>query len=165
MKWRKPTLDPQVRDQLELGPRERVLAWADDGAGRLIVASQAGLHLQRTPPLYSRIGWEQIERATYDSGTLAVTLVPQLDSATLRVPVGDARDLPVVVRDRVTASVLVDRFVPLDGDAGVRIVGRRAADGVVTWRTDVDPGLAGRADIDDVVKGALADVRGEVGEG
>jgi hypothetical protein len=35
----------------------------------------------------------------------------------------------------------------------------------VTWRTDVDPVLAGRPDIDDAVKGVLADVRGEVGEG
>jgi hypothetical protein len=162
MRWRKPQLDPNVREQLDLRPRERVLAWADDGSGRPVVASESALHLQRTPPQYSRIGWEQVERVTYDSGVLVVTLVPQLDSATLRVRVGDERDLPVVIRDRVTASVLVDRFVPLDEEAGVRIVGRRAADGTVTWRGDLDPALTGRPDLEGAVESALAEIRSEV---
>jgi hypothetical protein len=164
VKWRKPALDPQVRGQLDLRPKERILAWVDDGAGRLIVASETALHLQRVPPEYARIGWDRIEHASYEAGTLTVTLTPDLDSAVLRVPVGEDRDLPVVVRDRVSASVVVDRFEPLDGEVGVRIVGRRVADGSITWRTDLDPTLVGRPDVEDAARRALAEARAEVGD-
>jgi hypothetical protein len=164
VKWRKPALDPQVRGQLDLRPKERILAWVDDGAGRLIVASETALHLQRVPPEYARIGWDRIEHASYEAGTLTVTLTPDLDSAVLRVPVGEDRDLPVVVRDRVSASVIVDRFEPLDGEVGVRIVGRRVADGSITWRTDLDPTLVGRPDVEDAARRALAEARAEVGD-
>lgn len=165
MRWRRSPLAPAVKEQLELRPKERVLAWVDDGAGRIVVASETALHLQRTPPAYSRIGWEQVERASYDSGTLTVVLVPEQGSATLRIPVGEGRDLPVVVRDRVTASVLVNRFVPLRGDAGVRIVGRRQENGQVLWRSELDPGLADDAGARGEAAMALAEVRAEVGEG
>ena len=128
MKFRKQSLPESVRDQLKLRPRERILAWADDGSGRAVVASETALHLQRVPPRYSRFGWEQIERVGYEAGVLTITLTPELDSATLRVPVGEDRHLPVVIRDRVTASVLVDRHVALLGDDGVRIVGKGIGD-------------------------------------
>jgi hypothetical protein len=162
MKWRRSSLDPEVKDQLELRPREKVLAWVDDGFGRAVVASETALHLQRTPPSYSRFGWEQVERASYDSGTLTVVLVPEQGSAALRIPVGDERELPVVVRDRVTATVVVNRFVPLRGDAGVRIVGRRREDGQVQWRSELDPGLADDPGARQEAAHALEEVRAEV---
>jgi hypothetical protein len=164
MRWRKTPLDPAVKAQLELRPKEKILAWVDDGSGRVVVASETALHLQRTPPEYSRLGWEQVERASYDSGTLTVVLTPELGSATLRIPVGEGRELPVVVRDRVTASVLVNRFVPLRGDAGVRIVGRRQENGEVLWRSELDAALAGDATAQGEAAIALAEVRAEVGE-
>lgn len=164
MKWRKQPLDPEVQARLELRPKERILAWVDDGGGRLIVASETALHLQRVPPEYARFAWDQIERASYETGMLTVTLTPELDSAVLQVPVGEDRDLPVVVRDRVSASVVIDRFEPLDGEVGVRIVGRRTAEGGIIWRTDLDPTLVGRPDAEEVVRRALAEARAEVGE-
>jgi hypothetical protein len=164
MRWRRTPLDPGVKDQLELRPKEKILAWVDDGSGRVVVASETALHLQRTPPAYSRFGWEQVERASYDAGTLTVVLTPELGSATLRIPVGEGRELPVVVRDRVTASVLVNRFVPLRGDAGVRIVGRRQGNGEVLWRSELDATLAEDATAQGEAAIALAEVRAEVGE-
>jgi len=164
MKWRRAALPDDVRVRLDLAPRERILAWADDGAGRLVVASESALHVQRIPPEYSRLGWEQIERASYDSGVLTVVLEPGLGAATLRIPVGDGRDLPVVVRDRVTASVVVDRFVALDGEAGARITGRRGADRKVIWRLDLDPGLDTNREAVLASKEALAEVQAEVGD-
>lgn len=150
--------------RLQLRPKERVLAWADDGAGRAVVASETALHAQRNPPEYSRYGWEQIEHVTYDAGVLTVDLVPQQGSASLRIPVGDAPRLPVVVRDRVTASVLIDRFVPLRGDAGVRVVARRSVDGQVAWRTVLDADLANDPAAKRSADEALNDVRAEIGE-
>ena len=160
--WRTPKLPADVRSQLALSDKERILAWVDDGSGRLGVASETALHLQRNPPAYSRFSWDQIESAGYDSDVLTITLVPELDSSLLRVPVGPDPDLPVVVRDRVTASVVVDRFVPLEGDLGVRIIGRRGDHGAVFWRTDLDPALADRADLVTVVEELLAEVQAEV---
>ena len=128
------------------------------------MASESALHLQRVPPDYARLGWDQIEHASYEAGMLTVTLTPELDSAVLRVPVGEDRDLPVVVRDRVSASVVIDRFEPLDGEVGVRMVGRRAADGAITWRTDLDPTLVGRPDVEDSARRALAEARAEIGD-
>jgi hypothetical protein len=153
-----------VRSQLDLSAKERVLAWADDGNGRLVVASETALHLQRNPPAYSRFSWDQIERVSYEGGVLTITLTPDLGSASLRIPVGEGRDLPVVVRDRVTSSVVVDRFVPLEGDLGVRIIGRRGDHGMV-WRTDLDPALVDRADLGTQVIGLLAEVQEEVAAG
>ncbi len=163
MKWRRPALDDDVRELLHLAPKERILAWVDDGSGRLVVASDTALHVQRIPPEYSSFGWEQIERASYDSGVLTVVLGPDLGGATLRVPVGDGRDLPVVVRDRVTASVIVDRFVALDGESGVRIVGRRGPSGGIAWRADLDPDLVGDPAARAGAQEALVEVRAEVG--
>jgi hypothetical protein len=154
-------LRDDVRRQLELRDKERILAWADDGEGRTVVASESALHLQRNPPDYARISWDQIEHAGYEAGVMRITLGPTLGSATLRVPVGDAPDLPVAVRDRVTASVVVDRFVELEGDLGVRIIGRRADDGIV-WRLDLDPELAGRPEATERARALLADVQSEV---
>ena len=151
-------------DRLDLRPKEKVLAWAEDDDGRAIVASETALHLQRTPPEYSRFGWEQIEHVSYDAGVMAVTLGPEHASDTLRVPVGDAPRLPVVVRDRVTSSVLIDRFVPLRGDAGVRIVGRRPVDGSVVWRAHLDPVLADDTAARDAATRAESEVRAEVGD-
>ena len=165
MKWKRAELDPEVYARLDVRPKERVLAWSDDGAGRPVVATETALHLQRVPPDYARFGWEQIERASYEAGTLTVVLGEALGGATLRVPVGAERQLPVVVRDRITASVVVDRFVALSGDAGVRVVGRRGADGGVTWRIDLDAELEGDPRAGAASQEALAEVRAEVGEG
>ncbi len=162
MKLRKSSLPDDIRAALDVDPKERILAWADDGNGRAIVASETALHLQRVPPTYTRFGWEQIEHASYEAGVLTVTLVPEPDSATLRLPVGEGRDLPIAVRDRVTSSVVVDRFVPLTDEVGVRIVGRRAGSGDVVWRTELDPSLADIASALEAAERALEEVRAEV---
>ncbi len=91
MKWKREDLTPTCASALDLQPKERVLAWADDGAGRPVVATETALHLQRVPPEYARFGWEQIERASYEAGTLTVVLGDSLGGVTLRVPVGSER--------------------------------------------------------------------------
>jgi hypothetical protein len=159
---RRQKLPPEVQSQLMLGPKERVLAWADDGHGRPVVASETALHLQRMPPEYSRITWDQIEHARYDEGVLVLALSPELGSATLRIPVGQGRELPVAVRDRVTSSVVVDRFVELRGEHGVRIIGRRTDAGGVVWRTDLDPMLSGDPAVDAEVQTLLDEVKSEI---
>jgi hypothetical protein len=164
MKLGRKRLDSTVLAALDLQPGEHVLAWADDGAGRLVVATETALHLQRTPPDYTRLGWETIERASYQDGLLTVFLTGEDASRSLRIPLGEDTKLPIVVRDRVTASVVVDRLVTLTGNLGVRVVGRRAprSDHVV-WRVEPDPGLPDTSEIREASDQALADIKAEVG--
>ena len=123
---------------------DRPLAWATDEAGRHIVATEQSLILQRNPPAYEHIGWESIDRVSYADGVMSLTLVPDPagPAASLRVPVGDARELPVAVRDRVTASIVVNQHLPLQGRKGLRVVARRrAGETDLRWGFVFDPGL------------------------
>ena len=74
---RRPKVPEEVRSQLQLGAKERVLAWVDDGDGRFVVASETALHLQRNPPVYSRYSWDKIEQARYDAGVMTIVLAPR----------------------------------------------------------------------------------------
>jgi hypothetical protein len=55
----------------------------------------------------------------------------------------DADRLLQLVRERVTASVLLTRHVPITGRRGVRVVARRAPSGRsgVTWVYEYDAGV------------------------
>jgi hypothetical protein len=79
-----------------------------------------------------------------------------------RLRVEDPRRLLDVVREQVTASVVLTRHVPIDGSLGVRVTGRRRRDGI-TWLVAVDEGLR----LEDpairrLVDAAVASVRAEV---
>ncbi|MGZ4456716.1 MAG: hypothetical protein ACXVWV_12115, partial [Nocardioides sp.] len=73
-----------------------------------------------------------------------------------------------LVRERVTASVVLQRHVPLDGRRGLRVIARRAprGDRPVRWVYEYDEGI----DPDDpavrrAAEEALAAARDEVGPG
>jgi hypothetical protein len=71
-----------------------------------------------------------------------------------------------LVRERVTASVLISRHVPVTGRRGVRVIGRRAPSGrsPVQWAFEYDAGV----DPDDpfvqtAAEDALAAAKADVG--
>ena len=67
-----------------------------------------------------------------------------------------------VVREQVTASVVLTRHVPIDGSLGVRVTGRRRRDGIA-WLVSVDDGLhLEDPAIRRLVDVAVASVRAEV---
>lgn len=124
---------------------EHVLAWIQDDAGRYIVATESDLILQRRPPEYSRIGWETIDGVSYADKTMTITLVPtdvgQMP-ARLRIPAGDKPQLAVVVRDRVTSSIVVNEHVEFVDKRGLRVVARRrAGEPDLRWGYVVDEGV------------------------
>jgi hypothetical protein len=57
--------------------------------------------------------------------------------------------------------VVVDRFVPLVNDRGVRIVGRRGDHGI-RWRTDLDPEIAEDQQFVNEAQRLLAEAQAEV---
>lgn len=133
-----------------LEPGERVVAWS--GA---VVATTHGLFL----PGRSRLGWHEINKATWAEGVL--TVVPSsvvserdwydvvADLPAVAVPLPEPGDVPDQVRTRVTRSV---GFSTHHAQPGLRVVARRVSgvDGL-RWAVRYDPGV----DADDAVADAL----------
>ena len=119
-----------------------------------------------------RIPWEEVQAADWDQ-----------DSSTLRVSEvgswGEVRPehhftleepglLLQLVRERVTASVILQRHVPVDGRRGVRVIARRAPSGhhPVVWIYEYDEGVdptdpAVQAAATEALEAARADVGSE----
>lgn len=150
---------------VEVAAGEKVLAWAASESGP-VAGTRSALYL----PDGVRIPWEQVEAADWD-----------LDSETLRVTEvgtwGEPRPayslvltepgrLLQLVRERVTATVVIQRHVPIRGKRGVRVIARRATTGAreLVWVFEYDEGI----DPDDpfvehAAQEGLAAARGEIG--
>lgn len=130
------------RPDLTVAPGERVLAWATDAEGRSVGATREALYVPG-----ARIPWQLVEAADWDS-----------DSATLRVSeVGSwgavrpehrlVLDAPgrllQLIRERVTASVVLQRHVSVSGRRGLRVIARRAPSNSedLTWLYEYDEGV------------------------
>ncbi|GEP34333.1 hypothetical protein NSZ01_21010 [Nocardioides szechwanensis] len=160
---RPPRLGREQPD-LAVAPGEKLLAWATDAEGAVVGGTRDALYLPGR-----RIPWEQVEAADWDRDTSVLTVSevgtwgqtrPQ-QSVTLDQP-GSLLEL---VRERVTASIVLQRHVALRGRRGVRVVARRAphSTGELAWFLEYDEGV----DPDDpavrtAVDEALAAARGEV---
>ena len=150
---------------VEVAAGEKVLAWAASESGP-VAGTRSALYL----PGGIRIPWEQVEAADWD-----------LDAATLRVSevgtwgeprpeyalvLSEPARLLQLVRERVTATVVLQRHVPVRGGRGVRVIARRSATGgrELTWLFEYDEGV----DPDDpfveqAAQEALAAARAEIG--
>lgn len=121
-------------------------------------------------PAYRRIAWEQIERAEWDRDTDLLRVVEtaplgqRMPVWSLRFQRADDRFLRLI-RERITASVVVDRRVPIRGRHGVRVIARRAAqvDAELVWAVAFDEELdPSDPEILAAAEEALAAVRAEV---
>ncbi len=117
-----------------------------------------------------RIPWEDVEAADWsaDDATLTVAEVGRWgeERPVHELPIDEPGQLLELVRERVTASVVLQRHVSLDGRRGLRVVGRRAPHGdrPISWFYEYDEGV----DPDDpavraAAEEALAAARAEVG--
>lgn len=124
---------------LQLEPGERREAWAATPDDEAVVATDRALLL----PGDVRIAWPDVERATWQPPVLTVLGIAEVEGAGVRhvVELVDERDLPQVVRARVTGSVLWSSHTRLDPAGGVRVVGRRRP-GVegLSWQLVFDRG-------------------------
>ncbi len=132
-----------------VGPGERVLAWCRTDDGRVLVGTRDALYVGSPGPgdTVERIPWERVEAADWDNetGVLRVSLVgswgeERVEHALDLVEPGRLLEL---VRERVTASVVLQRHVPLAGRRGVRVIGRRAPRGnaSIEWFYEYDEGI------------------------
>ena len=124
-----------------------MLAWASLADGGWVGGTRDALYLPG-----ARVPWEQVQAADWDrdNGLLRVSEVgtwgEQRPEHVLAIPDAEAKDadrLLQLVRERVTASVLLSRHVPVTGRRGVRVVARRAPSGrsEILWIYEYDAGV------------------------
>ncbi len=160
----------RTRPPVEVGPGERLLAWAQLAGGEWVAGTRDAVYLPG-----SRLPWEQVEAADWDQelGRLRVSEVgqwgePRVEHAlTLDDSAASEADrLLQLVRERVTASVLLVRHVPITGRSGVRVVARRAPSGrsPVLWIFEYDAGIdPDDAFVQTAAANALETARADVG--
>jgi len=150
---------------VEVEPGEKVLAWAPAVDG-VVAGTRAALYL----PGGRRLPWEQVEAADWDNDTdtLKVSEVGAWGEPrpTYSFVLEEPNRLLQLVRERVTATVVLQRHVPIRGTRGLRVIARRAPTGEreVTWLFEYDEGID-PADpfVDHAAQEALAAARDEVG--
>lgn len=156
----------QVRELVELGAGERLLIAAQTASGTVVTTTHA-LWLPRGATLH-RIGWEHVDEVTWsrDTSTLVVREAAPLGAQphTWRLPMADDRDLLLVIKERVRATVITSARVPVGGSLGVTVVARRPpGQDRLTWAVSVDPGVdvddpAVRSAVDDAIRAIRVDL-------
>ncbi|MGO4256823.1 hypothetical protein [Marmoricola sp. RAF53] len=149
---------------------EKVLAHGQDG-DRWLLGTRVALVLVQPGQPVVRLPWEQVQAADWDqeAESLRVTEVGEYGRprASYVFTLDDPDLLLQLVRERVTASVVLQRGHLVSGKRGFKVIGRRSPEGrgPITWMFEFDPGI----DPDDplvavAAEAALAEARGDVGE-
>ena len=153
---------------VDVAPGERVLSWATSTAG-VVAGTREALYLPGPPP--RRVPWEQVEAADWDleSETLRVSEVGTWGEPrpAYELTMTEPGRLLELVRERITASVVLQRHVAIRGKRGVRVIARRATAGrrELSWLFEYDEGID-PADpfVELAAREALGAAQNEVGE-
>lgn len=164
--FRRDKVTAQARAAFDAQPGERVLGAAQSTGDHRgwVVATDRALVLGRN----ARIPWVNIVRASWSSPVMEVVYqeVSAGPTTLIRLQMNDPGRVSIVVRDRVTASVVSAQHVALcDDGSGARMVSRRdPVTGAVTWAVVFDVGLdPNDPDLRARAQAALADLRGTLG--
>ena len=153
---------------VEVPAGERVLSWAESASG-VVAGTREALYLPGPPP--RRVPWEQVEAADWDldTDTLRVSEVGTWGEPrpSYELTMTEPGRLLELVRERITASVVLQRHVPIRGKHGVRVIARRAPSGSreLSWLFEYDEGVD-PADpfVEHAAREALTAAQNEVGE-
>jgi hypothetical protein len=144
---------------------EKVLAGVVAEDGTVAVGTRDALYVGER-----RVPWETVERADWSQDSTTLTVV-EVGTWGDRRPVhtlvvAQPGRFVELVRERVTASVVLQRHVPVNGRRGVFVIARRAprGDQPLSWVYEFEEGV----DPDDpavrlAAEEALAQARDEVG--
>jgi hypothetical protein len=160
---------PEVVATAGLGSGERVLA---------AISTQDGIWLLGTRDAFTvvrqgerrRIPWELIHRADWDRDEerFLVSEVGEFGRprAEHSFAVPEPGLLLELVRERVTASVVLSRRVRVRGGTGLLVVGRKAPSGGgdITWTYEFDPGVdPAEPAVMEAAEAALRAARADIG--
>jgi hypothetical protein len=150
---------------VSVGPGEKLLAWASDESGAVVAGTRDALYLGET-----RLPWEEVEAADWDRDTSVLRLSEVGEWGQQRVEhavtIEEPGRLLELVRERVTASVVLQRHVPLEHRRGLRVIARRAprGDRPIAWFFEYDQGIDPTDPaVREAARAALASARDEVG--
>jgi len=151
---------------LQPGRQRRILAWASTTEG-FAVASPSALSCSvsaSSGPAWSHLGWHEIERGGWEAESSRLGWV-RYGGDRGSVELVEPARLPEVFRERVSASVVLEKTVPILANRQVLIVGRRdlaAGDQPITWRSTLGRGVSQRTEgVSEAVADAIAQVRTE----
>ena len=145
------------RAGLERG--DKVLAAAVTADGTWLLGTRDALVVVEEGTT-ARILWERVETADWDRDQDRLRIAEAADFGQVRpvheYVVPDPGVMLPMIRERVTASVLLQRRVDVAGKRGLRVIARRppCGHGEISWAYELDPGT----DPDDpAVQAAAAD--------
>lgn len=166
---REAKVPAEVVEAAGLERGDRVLGHARDGE-RWLLGTRRAFVVVDGGAATVRLAWESVQAADWDRETelLTVSEVGQFGRprSTWTYRLADPAVFLQVVRERVTASIVLQRGHLVSGKRGLKVIGRRSPEGgPITWMHEYDPGL----DPDDpevagVAAALLQQARADVGE-
>ena len=149
-----------LRSRLDGG--ERLLAVAEDGPAT-VAASQLGLWLPADGS-WQRIGWDDIVKATWSEAGLEIIEGRDEDGIVVDEPprryrLGEPRNLPSVIRQRVEHSIARWEQVRVPGGTGRIVARRRPGQDGLRWTARLDVGTPDSAPAREALAGYLAQVQ------
>ena len=138
---------------------ERVLASAQDPTGAWVVATDRALVTDAR-----RLSWSDTGHAQWLDEDVELVVEPvDPGEPPLRVRLPEPGRLPETVHERVMASIVVSRRVPVPGGT-VRVVGRDDGSGELVWQVIADAGVdPDSRDVRTAADSAVTTLRGELG--
>ena len=144
-----------------LAPREKLLAATQAGDGTWLLATRERFCMVDPEGRSDvvRLRWEEVQRADWDrdAATLRVEAVRDYGEPVARwaYVIEEPGALVPLVRERVDASIVLQRKVRVEGKRGFTVVARRPpSGGELTWSFEFDPGI----DPDDPVVATATDL-------
>jgi hypothetical protein len=161
----------RTRPTVDVPAGEKVLAWAESSSGEVVAGTRDALYVASSgSQIETRLPWEQVEAADWDRDTSRLR-ISEVGSWGQERPehtltIEEPGRLLELVRERVTASVVLQRHVPLTGRRGMRVIARRAprGDRPLAWFYEYDEGVdPDDPEVQRAATAALAAARDEVG--
>ena len=158
---------------LPTAPGEHLLRTYRDSGGRVVAATDRGLYYtadRRTgapiPVEWTRRGWEEIARVSWDEGAGTLTLTGLLTGVprqtTLRVP--KPLSIGALARERVDSTALVQTRLDLGPFGTARVLGRRApGTNEPIWVVALDGHISDQAGAKAALNAALVALRVQLG--
>lgn len=158
-----------VVESARLRRGEKVLAFAQAG-DRWLLGTRLAFVVVEPGQEPVRFGWENVQAADWDqeSSTLTVSEVGRFGEprASYVFALENPALLLQLVRERVTASVVLQRGYLVDAKKGFKVIGRRSpAGGPISWMFEYDAGIdPDSPEVAAAAADALVRARADVGE-
>lgn len=157
-----PTYASWVASLAERAERPpRILAWAAS-VGGCCIGSPGALSYQ-VEGGWRHVGWHEIEHGGWNAETSRLTW-RTYEGGPATVELEEPGQLPELFRERVAASIAVEKFVALSGSRGVTITARRnlGTEAPIDWHSTLTRGLSWQTEgVREAVDVAMAELRTE----